>query len=1037
MTRKRQIWRPAGRQQGGALAEAASSSADGDCAADGGTEDSEAAAAVFKAIRMQGWFGISVPRELHVDVYAFVNPIWCLKPPLPSPLSGVVLQHHTELVIDYSITRQRRFWSSMAPQTAYELGQQMINLTCLVHRIPRTPDGAEGTEDGYLGHGAFAWCLGVVIALVEGHAAGRQAARDKEGPATGMPEGSLKSLSFEPVVCPNTGRDEINQLNNTNANPPAAAPSQAINLPALTEASGVHIAHSVIDGRGWAMPAIKCVSAPLSDEIAPIRPFVATARSLVNLDGVLPAPSQVAELLAAIPVGQRWRQGPLAKLRTIGSIKLYEVEAGDLTDGLRDLQTCLVGRGCSKSLDLLCVEVHRNDCHSLILNDYSTFKALASLIDATCSPSGTVSICSHPFADEEVRDIPLPHLLAYTRFDFSKLPACGLPLLNALLQTYAVSRHALVSMRHALDEILPSARESRRMARSSPNAATSGRSRRTNGTEGYSISIECADGWTPPPDAVPPEPPEIEAFSPIGLLAVTGLTVKSRIGLGVANMLLSKGAQCDLGNVQLMDMAPADVLDLLKGIRASQMPSQTLTARGDIAIRLAALMRPLMTSLDQLTMSGSETEARQVLISRGSGGSPRQINGLSLGFVSEAGRELIKAEDEREGITLGDYKDDLPSIKNLIMHLDVPSAAVVDPGTFILSSIWSALEVESISQLGVVLPQHPHLDALKAAMQRRFAPQRIAIQPQRIAIHGMDTEVRYVMTAGAHQIFSFIYLSGGRIELFMTAEHIAALRKAAFAYSSTGYLPSLPPDATAKALATDFTGRVNAASPMSVIDPPYTPRPLKAPLMSVMQQRGLAMEPMLRLHGGRPCLTSPSVIASAAQLIAVVQKTGKRITGLQLLYKATQHGHEYTGMLGRVGDATGLLFLVRANGDMDGCFIDESIQPPSPMEIHNGPRIFHDYNAAVLVFKASGASPPAFQSPSLINHCISVSRADNEQRLPQAKLRVGRCIGRRPVWLLGLWAPCLWVGRGARWTGGGRDDGAAASQHPTGSGTQP
>ncbi|CEM30089.1 unnamed protein product [Vitrella brassicaformis CCMP3155] len=1038
MARKRQIWRPVARQQGsGGRAEAASSSADGDDAADGGAEDSEAAAAVFKAIRMQGWSGISVPRELHIGVYALVNPVWCLKPPLPSPLSGVVLQHHTELVIDSSNTRQRRFWSSMAPQTAYELGQQMVNLKCLVHRIPRTPDGADGVPAGHF-VSAFGWCRGIVIALVEGHAAGRQAARDKEGPATGMPEGSLKSLSFEAVVYPNTGRDEINQLDNTNADPPAAAPSQTINLPALTEASGVHTANSAVRCHG---------EVPGVPERGPA------------------GASRLAELIGSIPVGQRGSQGPLAKLRTISFIKLFDIESADLIDGLRDLQRCLVDRGCSKSLDLLSVVVHRNDCHSLILNDYATFKALATFIDAICSPSGKVCIFILPLADgEEVREVPLRHLLAYTRFDFSQLPPCGSPLVCALLQTYGVRRgssdsNLLCPRIEARGSSLSRCRYVWMVTQDQVVLPQNGPIAHSLADQLWvpswcppgccSISIECADGSAPPPDSVPPEPPELDAVKAHGLFPVRSLTVKSRIGLGVAKMLLSKGAH--LGNLQLMDMAPADVLDLLNGIRASQMPSrvqlasltagdgpgrqlpvlpfdgrlgrvQTLTAKGDIAIRLAALMRPHMTSLDELAMSGSETAARQVLTSRGCG----EIDRVSLGFVSEGGRELIKAEDEREGITLGDYKDDLPSIKKLVMHLDVPSAAVVHLGTFVLSSIWSALEIESISQLTVVLPQRPHLDALKAAMQRRFAPLRIAI-------HAMDAGARYVLTAGAHQMFSYSVVDDERVELLMASHHIAALRKAAFAYSSTAdrlealmqtegqqqrllmvmnleatlrqlsrYLPSLPPDTAAHSLATDFAGRIRAATPIAVVDPPYAPRRLKAPLMAAMERHGLAMEPMMLLHGDARCLPSPSVIASAAQLIAILRKTGKRITDIEPLYKATEHGHEYTDMLGRVGDASGLLFLIRSDEDMHGCFIDESIRPPSPMDAPHGPGAFNYYTANALVFKASGTSPPTFQSPSVMPRRITVSRADNEQRVQLAKLSVTQPLG--PEWL-GLWAP--------------------------------
>ncbi|CEM02365.1 unnamed protein product [Vitrella brassicaformis CCMP3155] len=153
--------------------------------------DNKAMAGVFKAIRMQGWQGIPVPRELQVGLYAFINPVWCLKPPLPSPVSGIVLQHHTGLVIDYSNTCQRNFWEQMTPQTAHELGKQMINLTAVTHRFPcswaskdddddsLSEDSDDDDDDDYID--APLWCFGSVIALIEGHALGQKIARQKQG----------------------------------------------------------------------------------------------------------------------------------------------------------------------------------------------------------------------------------------------------------------------------------------------------------------------------------------------------------------------------------------------------------------------------------------------------------------------------------------------------------------------------------------------------------------------------------------------------------------------------------------------------------------------------------------------------------------------------------------------------------------------------------------------------------------------------------------------------------------------------------------
>ncbi|CEL92975.1 unnamed protein product [Vitrella brassicaformis CCMP3155] len=161
-----------------------------------------------------------------------------------------------------------------------------VNLKCLIHRYPQTPHGTRGPS-------LFApgWCLGIVIALVEGHVSGRPLARDKEGLGRGLTQ----------VTDPSAA--------STNSDPPAAAPSQSISLPALTEVGQQ-------------------------------------------------TPPELVELFGSIPVGQQGSQGPLANLRTIGHTRLYGIESADLTHGLRDLQRRLVDRGCSKFLHLLCVIVH-------------------------------------------------------------------------------------------------------------------------------------------------------------------------------------------------------------------------------------------------------------------------------------------------------------------------------------------------------------------------------------------------------------------------------------------------------------------------------------------------------------------------------------------------------------------------------------------------------------------------------------------------------------------------------------------------------
>ncbi|CEM21854.1 unnamed protein product [Vitrella brassicaformis CCMP3155] len=780
------------------------------------------------------------------------------------------------------------------------------------------------------------------------------------------------------------------------------------------------------------MGALQRLSELSTFDVTNLWPYLLVTRSLVELNAVFPmAPSQLAWLLHWIETGEPGSPGPLAYLRVIISIKLCGIASTDLRDGLQDLQKCLVDRGCSKSLDYLCFIVDRSDCHSLILNDYATFKALATFIDATCSPSGDV-VFSLGFPTDDVGDIPLAHLLAYTRF--GKVPSCGLPILNTLLTHHnlcmkpeedwpeppydcpSIESYTQPAPPSAFHYVWTVTEDHVARPQNGPidlslmEELTLGGC--GNGHADCIFCIECAEGFSPPADAIPPEPPELRALSPSGLEGVKALIVKHRMGLGVAKMVLTKGAH--LESLVLMDMGAMDVLALLEGISSVQMPQRLkldslraqdgeiqqqvaqldsayalivnkklqgvkeLMAKGEVAIRLVARLKRHMPSLDMLTVCGSETEMRQALMA----GDRGAINRLSLGFMSLTRNparlihEFIKAEDEREGITLGDWKDQLPSIKSILMHLDVPSAHIVDPGAFILGSIWSLLEIESITELIVVLPQHSHLDALKLAVERRFGPDQILDQ--------MGGMVR-AMT--------------NRKYLVLTSNDIQAMRKAAFACSHStacpsaqlhGYLPSLAAlatEASTDILACDFAGRISAATPMTVIDPPYAPRCLKAPLLAAMERHGLAMEPMMRLHGDGPGIPSPSVIASAAQLMAVLRKTGKDITGIQPLYKATVHGFAYTDMLCRVGHATPLLFLVRANGDTHGFFIDTSLRPPPQIRTALG-----------VIFMASGSSQPAFASSLMSTRVIAEAAAPNDRAVgPQ--LVVGR---QGADWL------CLW-----------------------------
>ncbi|CEM02364.1 unnamed protein product [Vitrella brassicaformis CCMP3155] len=178
-----------------------------------------------------------------------------------------------------------------------------------------------------------------------------------------------------------------------------------------------------------------------------IRPVIASTRSLQQLHVRVPAaPPQLAELLEAIPPAKPGTEGPLAKLEYVDSIKFYGLEPTDIRDGIRQLQKCLVDRGCSKSLVDLVLVVSDSDCHSLLLNDYDTFKAVATFVERICGPLrrclhfpstvlvGNISSVDGFSSADGSGDIefPLNHLLAYTQFP--EVSGFGPQLLSALLE---------------------------------------------------------------------------------------------------------------------------------------------------------------------------------------------------------------------------------------------------------------------------------------------------------------------------------------------------------------------------------------------------------------------------------------------------------------------------------------------------------------------------------------------------------------------------------------------------------------------------
>ncbi|CEM14889.1 unnamed protein product [Vitrella brassicaformis CCMP3155] len=93
-----------------------------------------------------------------------------------SPVRNGAVQQHSHITIDASTPAECQFWTSTTTQDAFKLGRRLTNLTSAHVVQPHTH---------------LEWCVKTLTAVVEGHAAGRRAARERES--------SIESIHFS---CP-------------------------------------------------------------------------------------------------------------------------------------------------------------------------------------------------------------------------------------------------------------------------------------------------------------------------------------------------------------------------------------------------------------------------------------------------------------------------------------------------------------------------------------------------------------------------------------------------------------------------------------------------------------------------------------------------------------------------------------------------------------------------------------------------------------------------------------------------------------------
>ncbi|CEL91920.1 unnamed protein product [Vitrella brassicaformis CCMP3155] len=417
---------------------------------------------------LSGVFSFFTPREL--SALSTLCKQW-------PQVRKAALHQQTHIAIDSSTEGDRHFWESMTPDEAFQLGKRLINLTALTLVQPRRDR---------------LWCLNTMMSIVEGHAAGRREACDKEGQPH-MAKGCLETIHFTP------------------SNPYFTPPT----LHALRAVTGAVRQHSVLADRGWKMPALERVGQQGWDAITLGR-FVSSSSCLKRVEGLWGSWGQLATVFEHFPVASAGQPGPLRHLQTIGGIERRDGESPEqYLAGVTRLQDVLMSRGCRKSLTSFDVKIPSFEDHDSL----SALLAVDGFIN-TC--------CTSP-------DVPLDvTVLGGTDFDLSLLYADAFPpspspfiktaIQEAARQTmyvdYNISQHDLT---HPID---------------SPSQAAVDIAQSLSFDNVWRVLVHNAPGFVPPPGSPSPAPAIINHLQHFPTARY--LCVWSSVGVGAGRWLAQK-----------------------------------------------------------------------------------------------------------------------------------------------------------------------------------------------------------------------------------------------------------------------------------------------------------------------------------------------------------------------------------------------------------------------------------------------------------------------------------------------------------------
>ncbi|CEM17341.1 unnamed protein product [Vitrella brassicaformis CCMP3155] len=192
----------------------------------------------------------------------------------------------------------------------------------------------------------------------------------------------------------------------------------------------------------------------------------------------------------------------------------------------------------------------------------------------------------------------------------------------------------------------------------------------------------------------------------------------------------------------------------------------------------------------------------------------------------------------------------------------------------------------------------------------------------------------------------------------------------------------------------EFARRIATMPKGQLIHPPLLDDSERRLCIEDMEMYGIAYAPICHLPPG-----GDFIVKSGEEWGSVLDLTEKQQSSVSLLYKSSRDGGDWDTLLDKVGDASGLMFLINHNDTHRfGAFVDGQLKPPADTDQTSG-----NYKVQQFLISISGAYPKITKIPiPEAQQVVEVAGRHASLNANNMDYRGKMSIGRGYLWL--AWA---------------------------------